>query len=463
MTFQRFTFAHYSRLIGATILLLSTTQLFGQEIAARIDYLVEIDPDLNRATGKICGDNLKRTAFRLNGTMQWRADHNATKLPNDSCLRYKLRLDTQKGDGHFKPSAKSTLVLTSLDKLLPCTRWRNGREREVSRFVSFKLATGIQISMPGKAISETDFSLLSRPCDWSSGVLLGELANTTIHAFGSSINIVMPAALTTIQQKKITRWLSSGINSLARAYNTLPVDNFRILVLPTGPNREAVPWGQVMRGGGDSVHLYVDETKTLEELKADWVLVHELSHLLHPYLKGGDSWLAEGIASYYQNVLRAREGLLDQEQAWENLHAGFQRGLKQFEPQMTLENDTRQLMRERKYMRVYWSGAAIALLADVQLRTESKGSLSLDLVLKQISQCCLPTVERRMRAYELMQTLDEISNSVVFSRLYKDYVARAKFPSLDAAYQTLGITRTGEGLQFDATPHALHKRIMVPR
>ena len=36
--------------------------------------------------------------------------------------------------------------------------------------------------------------------------------------------------------------------------------------------------------------------------------------------------LAEGLATYYQNVLRARAGLLTPSEAWEQIDAGFARG-----------------------------------------------------------------------------------------------------------------------------------------
>ena len=42
-------------------------------------------------------------------------------------------------------------------------------------------------------------------------------------------------------------------------------------------------------------------------------------------------------------------------------------------------------------MKVYWSGAALALMADVTLRERSGGEESLDTVLKRFQECCLPS------------------------------------------------------------------------
>lgn len=49
---------------------------------------------------------------------------------------------------------------------------------------------------------------------------------------------------------------------------------------------------------------------TTSELSRDWTATHELSHMLLPYVASRDRWLSESLASYYQNVLRARDGRL---------------------------------------------------------------------------------------------------------------------------------------------------------
>jgi predicted metalloprotease with PDZ domain len=88
-------------------------------------------------------------------------------------------------------------------------------------------------------------------------------------------------------------------------------------------------------------------------------------------------------------------------------------------------------------MRVYWSGAAIALIADVELRERSGGTMSLDRVFDELSRSSLPS-SRRWRALELLQTFDEIAGYDVFMRLYDAYVARPTFPDLAATFRALG-------------------------
>ena len=317
-------------------------------------------------------------------------------------------------------------------------------------------------SLPGKRSAPGSFELLQRPCSWSSAIVFGQVVVESLVFGPSKVQVAMPARLSLHQQAKLIRWLSDGFDALSLAFGELPVSDVQVIIFPVGENQEAVPWGQVTRGGGDAVHLYVDETKSLSELNDDWVLVHELSHLLHPYMSAKDGWLSEGIASYYQNVLRARQNLLTPVRAWEKLDAGFRRGEKQFKTGIRLYENTRQMMRERQYMRVYWSGAAIALIGDVQLRQASGGKMSLDRLLKQFAMCCLPTTRKRWRAKELVDHFDKTSGTKIFSRLYNDYVMQAEFPAIDDIYDELGLQRHSSNLHFTDEGGELRYSIMSP-
>jgi hypothetical protein len=247
------------------------------------------------------------------------------------------------------------------------------------------------------------------------------------------------------------RWVTSGARALASAYGRLPVPDVQLLVVPVGSGREPVPWGEVQRGGGNAVHLYIDQQRPAGEFMADWVLVHELSHLLHPVIDSPDRWLSEGIASYYQNVLRARAGLRSAPWAWDALHAGFERGIRGTPRGRSLAEVSEHMMRDRSFMRVYWSGAAIALLADVELRRRSGGAQSLDTALAAFAKCCLPA-EHSWSARELLQRLDRLTGTTVFMTLYREHVDSDDFPDLDALYAELGLqSMSATTLRLDAT------------
>ena len=76
-------------------------------------------------------------------------------------------------------------------------------------------------------------------------------------------------------------------------------------------------------GAGSSVLLLPSPDATVDQLEADWVAVHELSHLWLPHLYPRGRWISEGIATYLQEVLRARCGLQTGKQAWTSSARGL--------------------------------------------------------------------------------------------------------------------------------------------
>ncbi len=218
----------------------------------------------------------------------------------------------------------------------------------------------------------------------------------------------------------------------------------------------AVPWGQTSRGDGVSVLLYVRRGADYAQLRADWTAVHEFSHLAHPYLGERGRWLAEGLASYHQNVLRARAGLLAPDDAWRRLDAGFRRG-EAAGGGPTLDAMGRQ---RGGTMRVYWAGAAYWLEMDLALRRDHGTSL-LD-VLDRYAQCCLDGTAH-VAPEDFVAALDRAAGVELFVPRYRDYAASTVFPSLVDSYRALGIEREGEGLRFsgDGTARGLREAMMA--
>jgi predicted metalloprotease with PDZ domain len=89
-------------------------------------------------------------------------------------------------------------------------------------------------------------------------------------------------------------------------------------------------------------------------------------------------------------------------------------------------------------MKIYWSGAAIALMADVRLRELSGGKESLDTVLGHLQQCCLPA-DKVWTGPELFRTLDSFTSELVFMPLYRRYADTAGFPDLADLFSQLGL------------------------
>ena len=236
---------------------------------------------------------------------------------------------------------------------------------------------------------------------------------------------------------KLERWVRESAGQVLLVYGRFPVPSPRVVVVPSESNPwsgdSPVPFGRVTRGGGETVELYVNVERPLADLSADWTATHEFSHLLLPRIRWQHKWISEGFASYYQNVLMARAGNYTTDQAIEKLTQGFGRG-RGSRPELSMNDAARAGVRGARY-KIYWSGAAIALLADVQLRERTGSAESLDTVLDRFQTCCLPS-RRRWSGTELFTKFDSLIDEPVFMPLYRQYADTAGFPDFEAALQS---------------------------
>ena len=229
-------------------------------------------------------------------------------------------------------------------------------------------------------------------------------------------------------------WLRDTASVVGGVYGRFPLDELGVVVIPQqsghDPSNSPVPFGRVTRRGGEKVELYVDVSRPLADLYADWTVTHEFSHLLLPRISWRQRWISEGFASYYQNVLMARAGFYSTDTAIDKLSAGFERG-RHSRPELSPNDAAREGVRRARY-KIYWSGAAIALRADLALREYSNNEESLDVVLGRFRECCLPS-RRTWSGEELFAKLDSLASTPVFMPLYRQYADRPGFPGVDGA------------------------------
>ena len=270
---------------------------------------------------------------------------------------------------------------------------------------------------------------------------------------------------------ELQRWIAECADAALTAYGRLPLREAKVLIRQSrGTGRGSpgqsgrrgdpspVPWGQTRRDDGVSVLLYVRPDAGIDELRDDWTAVHELSHLFHPYLGEDGRWLAEGLASYYQNVLRARAGQLDGDEAWRRLDAGFARGRNSGAGMPLGEIG----WSRASTMRIYWGGAMFWLEADLALRRERR--LDLDTVLSRYSRCCLGS-NSEATPEEFVAELDRLGGGKVFTAQFRRYAAMREFPPTQNAYRALGLDKQDGRLRFSDRADAvrLRRAIMQPR
>lgn len=221
-------------------------------------------------------------------------------------------------------------------------------------------------------------------------------------------------------------------------HGTLPRERIRI-ELTAYPSGAAVPFARVKRGSPQGIEFFINPAQPLDEFIGDWTAYHELSHLFIPFPGIDDIWFSEGLASYYQNVLQYRTGLLTEEQAWQKLHDGFERGRNDDgDSELTLAELSPLMRKKHSFMRVYWSGALYFLEADLALRADSGAGMSLDTVLREFGACCLER-RRDWDGASIAAEFDRIAGTAIFVPLFDRYEGLAAIPDYGPVLESAGI------------------------
>jgi hypothetical protein len=311
----------------------------------------------------------------------------------------------------------------------------------------------------GKSIH---FRIPNTPSNWSANVAFGHFTEQRMPLAGGVLRVSVLHGADAEQRIKLHDWLARVTKAILSAYGRLPLPDVQVLVLPMPSHRRAVMFGQSIRGEGNALELLVDPSRPMSEFEDDWVAVHELSHLMHPYLGDRGSWLSEGLATYYQNVLRARAGLLTPVQAWDRMKEGFEDQRDSYSA--SLQESARDMHATHDFRRIYWSGAAFWMTVDTDLRRDSRGKLTLDLALSRFRDCCLPAYAR-WQPDDFVAKLDALLGTHTIAARYREFAEMRRFPDWKKAYAALGI-RDADGhlhLDSDAPDAALRDAIMAPR
>jgi hypothetical protein len=378
------------------------------------------------------------------------------------CLRYRADLKALIAQRRFRSGRGMGDDLMSAPSYW---LWRpNGLDDAPAAEIAFELPEHWSLSAPWQPLDpppHRHFRLGGSSPEWEAAVAIGHFQEREPAVGMGHLRLALLGDVGADGEAHITRHVLASANEVAGVFPRAFMAGPQVLAIPVGPSRDASPFGQSTRGGGYAVDGLVDPGKSDAEFANSWTFVHEFTHGLHPHLGGEGRWIAEGIATYYQNVLRARSGRLTADEAWDELDAGFDRGRKD-KSELKLTDLSERMGELHHYMRGYWSGTALMLMADVELRTRDSHSSSLDAALNAYLACCrAQTFDAEPK--DFLAELDRQVGGNVFVSLYDRLGEQSEFPDLSSAYRTLGLEHAPEHVRIDrddADAVALRKAIM---
>ncbi|ASD66857.1 hypothetical protein [Pseudoalteromonas piscicida] len=247
----------------------------------------------------------------------------------------------------------------------------------------------------------------------------------------TEIEIEYKSWISDSDRQHVETWLKRGVEATEHSLGILQQQKLMFTIEPSLFASEPVPWGTVQRGKPDAILLQIKRFTSSRVLIKDWTLYHEIAHLYHPLLDYSDFWLAEGLATYLQNIIMLENDIFNVGEFHTRLISGLSRGAKN-----TLINKgplkavSEQMWTLNAHQRVYWSGVAFFIEAEIALKDRGNKN-TIRTLISSFQQCCKNSViSGTSRSGRLFITsLDKLSKTTIFSNLYANYKQRKDFPN----------------------------------
>jgi predicted metalloprotease with PDZ domain len=263
----------------------------------------------------------------------------------------------------------------------------------------------------------------------SSYSAFGSLRRGRVQVTGAALDVTLLGAPLAMGDEATLSWLRDSASCVARLFGRFPVDA-SVFVLPVRGADEVV-FGRVMSLAGASVALLFGTETRAETAHQDWVVVHELFHLGTPSFVGEGHWLEEGLATYYEPILRERAGWISERDLWRHFAREMPRGLRKPEQAASLE--------EREDIdSTYWGGALFALLADVRIRQATGGARSLDDAMRA-ALAQEGDATHSVRVADFLSVGDQATGGRVLADLYAHFALAGEAVDLGALWKSLGV------------------------
>jgi hypothetical protein len=267
-------------------------------------------------------------------------------------------------------------------------------------------------------------------------LILGNIEGETL-AGDAELTLALPPDASQIARERLIAWVSAAAESNRRFWGRSPAKRGLVILVPS--SRGGVPFGRVLSLGGAVVTVLVGRQATAQDLYDDWVLTHELLHLGTPLMRDTGAWLNEGIATFYEPVLRARAGWKPEDDVWREWISQMPRGM----PAMTgmgLENAGRG--------GIYWGGALFVLMAEIESLQASGGKIGFSDCLRTVlAEGADVTV--KWPTMKLLDRCDALLGKTVIAPLAKQHIERGSAMDLDRLWRRLGVSVTGGEVHYD--------------
>jgi len=268
---------------------------------------------------------------------------------------------------------------------------------------------------------------------------------------GASIHIEFEPGAFRDGGDTVRGWIRRSANIVAGYYGRFPTTRVTVQVIAEAG--DGVHGGKSFANPDAFIRVQLGREVTEAQLLADWVLVHEMTHLALPDTGEAHAWLSEGLATYVEGVARVQAGNRSEADLWSEEIRQMPRGMPQPED--------RGLDHTHTWGRTYWGGAMFCLLADVEIRKQSHNRLGLQDALRAVVRAS-GGLAADWPIERVLRTGDGAVGTTTLEDLYAHMKDRPVTPDLMSLWQQLGIEPEGSSVRLsDSAPLADVRRAIM--
>ena len=262
--------------------------------------------------------------------------------------------------------------------------------------------------------------------------------NTILRIGGGEIEVTLPDEQMKVSAEELLAWVKAAATAVSEYYGHFPVPHLTLHI--RSGDGSGIRHGVTYPRGGGLIFISIGKETPVDDLKTDWTLTHEMTHLAFPDMPDSHHWIEEGIATYVEPVERAQVGQLSVSEVWKE----FVRDMPKGEP----ESGDQGLDNTHTWGRTYWGGALFCLVADVKIRQNTHNRKGLQDALRAI----VDHGGNITQDWDIEKALglgDKATGTTVLQSLYAQMRDTPVTVDLDKLWSKLGLAVKGGEVLFD--------------
>ena len=267
-----------------------------------------------------------------------------------------------------------------------------------------------------------------------------KLPQTDVDVPSGVIHVAFAEGDMALQEAKTLGWVAASAKAVSTYYGRFPVNSLKLLFVPMDGSR--VQGGTTWGYRGAAIRILLGRESSADDLKHDWVLVHEMVHLALPDMPERYNWLSEGLAVYVEPIARVQAGDLGAKEVWYAMMRDMPKGLPQAGDQGLDNTPT--------WGRKYWGGAIFCLLSDIEIRKQTNNRMGLQDAMRGVLSAG-GSHEVDWPISRILSTADKAVGLDVLTRLHDEMGGKPVIPDLNAIWRDLGLRVRDGGIDFDET------------